>query len=121
MMIKKLTWLSRAAKEAELVVSDGKYECIAFSQPCDVQEGDNLKESLHAFMVNNLMVSRQKDCNISLIRVEGLAQHCVAEVVDAEDGLVKIGNIEIILEGKAPPEAIPGNLVEFTCARLDVW
>ena len=56
-----------------------------------------------------------------MIRVEGLAQHCVAEVVDAEDGLVKIGNIEIILEGKAPPEAIPGNLVEFTCARLDVW
>lgn len=110
-----------AAKEAELVVSDGKYECIAFSQPCDVREGDNLKEPLHAFIVDNLMVARQKDCNISLIKAEGLAQHCVAEVVDAEDGLVKIGNIEIILEGKAPPGVIPGDLVEFTCARLDLW
>ena len=121
MMVKQLTWLSLAAKEAELLVSDGKYECIAFSQPCDVKEGIDLKEPLHAFMVYNLMISREKNCSISLIRPQGLAQYCVAEVTNAENGLVKIGNIEISLEEKAPPGAIPGDLVEFTCARLDVW
>lgn len=121
MFVKRLTWLSKAAREAELLVSDGKYECIAFSQPCDVKEGDHLKEPLHAFMVDNLMVSREKNCGVSLIRPEGLAHHCVAEVVDAENGLVKIGEIEITLEERAPPGAMPRDLVEFNCARLDVW
>tara|TARA_R110000868_G_scaffold368973_1_gene632213 strand:- start:966 stop:1331 length:366 start_codon:yes stop_codon:yes gene_type:complete len=121
MIVKKLTWLSEVAREAELIISDGKYECVAFSQPCDVREGDDLKEPLHAFMVNNLMISRESSCSIMPLQPNKLAQQCIAEVVDAENGLVKVGNIEIALEGKAPPRALPGDLVEFSCARLDLW
>ena len=121
MIVRQLTWLSEVAREAELLISDGKYRCIAFSHPCDVHEGDDLKEPLHAFIIQDLMISREKNCSISLIKPNGLAQQCIAEVVDAENGLVKIGNIKITLEEKAPYGAIPGDLIEFTCARLDVW
>jgi hypothetical protein len=121
MIVKKLMWLSKAAEEAELLISDGKYDCVAFFQPCNIKEGDSIKEPLHAFMVNNLMVARETNCSITLIKPNGLAQRLVAEVVDLEDSLVKVGNIEIILEERIPPGAIPGSLVEFDCARLDVW
>ena len=42
MKVNEITWLSEVAKEAELVISDGNYECIAFSHPCDVRERDIL-------------------------------------------------------------------------------
>lgn len=121
MIVKQLTWLSKVAREAELIISDGKYECVAFSHPCDVQEGSALNEPLHAFMVNDLMISRERNFSISLLKPNGLAQRCIAEVVDAENGLVKIGNILVMLEGKAPPGALPGDFIEFSCVRLDVW
>ena len=120
MIVKKLTWISKAADEAELVISDCKYECIAFSQPCKIKEGDHLVEPLHAFMVSDLMISREENCGAIIIYPDGLGQHCVAEVMDSAGGLVKIGNIEIILEERAPPGALTGDLIEFNCARLDI-
>ena len=121
MIVRQLFWISKSAKEAELLISDGEFECIAFSQPCDIKEGDHLKEPLHAFIVNNLMISRDENCSVVLIKDNGLAQKLVTKVVDVENGIVKIGNIEILLDEKAPPGVLAGDLVEFTCARLDIW
>ncbi len=38
MYIKRLKWLSESSKEAELVVTDDNYSCIAFSQPWTINK-----------------------------------------------------------------------------------
>jgi hypothetical protein len=119
MIIKKLTWLSKDAKEAELLISDGHYECVAYSCPCKMKEGEILYEPLHAFMVKDLMVSFQNHCSISLLQLNRLSHHCVAEVVDSENGIVRVGKIKIDLDERIP--ITQGDLVEFNCLRLDVW
>lgn len=121
MLVKALKWVSVQAKEAELLISDGSYECIAFSQPCEIREGDVLDEPLHAFIVTDIMISTKSNGDILLINQNGLQQHCTAQIMSIEFGLVKIGNISIIIEEVMPLGVYQGDFIEFNCARLDVW
>jgi hypothetical protein len=121
MKVIKLTWLSKEAKEAELIVSDGNYKCVVFSHPCEVSEGDLLKEPLHAFIVKDLMISNDQNYFMSTIKPGRLSHRCVAKVVDENTGLVKIGNINILLDEKLPMGTKSGDFIEFICVRLDLW
>lgn len=120
MIVKKLTWLSEEAKEAELLVSDGNYECIVFSQPCDFNVGDEINVPLLAFITNNLMESDQQDYSIQITAPGLLSHECVAKVIDLENNLVKVGDIFIVLDEKIPTGCSVDSFVEFTCERFDL-
>jgi hypothetical protein len=121
MKIVKLSWLSKTAKEAEVVISDGKFQCVAFAHPCDVNEEDLLKEPLHAFMLKDLMISNTKDYCLRHTQAQSLSHECIAEVVDVKKTLVRVGKIYIILDEILPTGIEEGDFVEFVCMRFDLW
>lgn len=123
MKITKLNWISEAAKEAELTVSDGIHECLAFSQPCNVQENETLIEPLHAMDIENLrkVFDQTYDEKIMRINESYFSHYCVAKVVKTSESIVSVGSIIIQLESTIPSWANEGDLVEFSCSRLDIW
>lgn len=123
MKVTKLNWLSKAAKEAELIVSDGTHECLTFSQPCNVQLNENLVEPLHAMDVENLMTVVDRDIDEKIMRINDsyFSHYCIAKVVSMDESIVSVGGILIQLESAIPSWAKEGDLVEFKCSRLDIW
>lgn len=119
MVIKEINWISKEAKEAELLITDGQYECLAFSHPCNFNEGDELQDALRAFMTENLMLSYEDEVGIYRNSNKTRFHKCVAEVVDEENELVKIGGIYLFLDEKLPIGCSKGKLVEFNCTRID--
>jgi len=123
MKITKVTWISKSAQEAELIVSDGTYECLAFSQPFNMQLNENLMEPLHAMDVDNLMkvINQGERESIERVSESYFSHHCVAKILSREQSLVSVGEIIIQLENLIPGWAKEGDLVEFNCSRLDIW
>lgn len=123
MKVMKLNWISKAAREAEFIVGDGTHQCLVFSQPCSVRLNQILVEPLHALDVENLMIVIDQNKHESVVKLNEsyFSQYCVAKVKSIEKSIVSIGNILIELEIGIPNWAKEGDLVEFKCARLDVW
>tara|TARA_R110001599_G_C11823498_1_gene617468 strand:+ start:165 stop:530 length:366 start_codon:yes stop_codon:yes gene_type:complete len=121
MRIEKLVWISEVAQEAELIISDGQFTCIAFSQPCDYNEGDSVDDYLHAFMSKNIMLSQDDGVSIRSLEERLLSHKCTAVVESRMESLVRIGNIIIELDSQIPAGVEDGMLVDFECARLDLW
>lgn len=123
MKIKNITWISKKAKEAELVVTDDKNQCLAFSQPCNFNIGENLLEPLRALDVEHVMAvyDEEKQEKIQKTGSSYFSHHYIARVIDKKEGLVTVGEIKIDLDKKMPAWAGEGKLIEFDCSRLDVW
>jgi hypothetical protein len=121
MKIEKIEWISRAGQEAEVHLSSGGYRCIAFCQPCEYEEGASVTEALHAFMTKEVMLSRDEDASLNWLGGSSLVHKCTARVVDVAHALVSVGDIKIELDGSIPAGVNAGDLIDFKCARLDLW
>jgi hypothetical protein len=120
MIIKKLTWLSQEGQEAELVVSDGTYECLTFCHPCNLSEGQKIQNPLYAFMTENLMLSYKEEHSIKQLKPEMFGHFCIAQVMDRAKNLVTVGGLSIIVDEDLPIGCDNDTFVEFSCGRLDV-
>ncbi|MBP6104281.1 MAG: hypothetical protein KBD23_05280 [Gammaproteobacteria bacterium] len=120
MIVKKLNWLSEEGQEAELVVSDGTYECVAFCHPCSLSEGGKIQECLYAFDTENLMLSDEKAYLIKQREPEMFEHDCIAQVVDRSKELVRVGDLLIVLDETLPIGCDDRTFVQFSCGRLDV-
>jgi hypothetical protein len=123
MKVKSINWISQLAKEAELIVSDGINECLVFSQPCVLKVGEKIPTPLQALDVEGLMIviDEGKEEKIQHISESYFAQHCIAKVIDKEEGVVGIGGIRIELGCRIPGWANEDDLIEFNCSRIDIW
>ena len=120
MKVEKLNWTSKPAQEAELTITDGKYSCMVFCQPCDYEVGDII-DSLHAFMAKEVMLSNSDHVSIEALADKVLSHRVTAIVEDWVENLVKVGSILIELDCAIPGGIESGMLVDFACSRLDVW
>ncbi|AVR97438.1 hypothetical protein [Pseudoduganella armeniaca] len=121
MFVKNITWLSVEAAEAEVQVTDGVYECVAFSWPCAVAVGDDITEPLHVFDMRNAKLVQNVQTGIWALDQNSLARRVVAELVDLDRQIVGVGGIWLIAEETLPAGIKVGALLEFDCARLDLW
>lgn len=124
MRVEKINWVSKSAKEAELIISDGKEKCLVFSQPCDFTVGNMIEGPLHAVDVGQIVKVIDQDCFEKIIRNSDksyFSHHCVARIIDLENSLVTVGEFKIELDCQIPSWAEENDLIEFDCARLDIW
>jgi hypothetical protein len=123
MKVIRLSWISKKALEAELIVGDDVHRCLVFSQPCDVKENQLLTSPLHALDVANLMrvIDNDKKENIVKIDESYFSHYCIATIINMQDSIVSVGDILIELENGIPDWAKEGDLIEFKCSRLDIW
>jgi hypothetical protein len=122
MIVKNINWISKAAEEAEVELSDGEFTCIAFSQPCNANIGDTINKPLHVFSIKNAMLC-ESDTTLGIWSNEGtgLSRKVIARVTDASEQLIAVGRINLVIEDYLPGGIRTGDLIEFICARIDLW
>ncbi len=121
MRIESIKWLSKAADEAEVVVSDGLFKCQAYAQPCGASIGDVLVQPLHIFGIRNAILNVGGSLGFRKVDTTGLAQRVVAKVTDFREGHLAVGAIELVADDPLPGGIQDGDLVELECARIDMW
>lgn len=121
MLVKSIKWISKGADEAEVEITDGCFVCLAFSQPCTVNIGDEIAEPLHVFDIRDAMFSNQTELGIWKTTENGLGYRVIAKVVDISAQLLSVGGIQLMVDDYLPGGLELGNLIEFECARIDLW
>ncbi|QLG92880.1 hypothetical protein HZF02_13270 [Pseudomonas yamanorum] len=120
MIVKRCEWISTDAQEAELTIGDDDVECMAFSHPCYMRVGDCLREPLFAISIRD--VTRAELSSQLFIRRQnnGFVHEIMAEVVDIKRRLVVVDPISIELDDVLPGDIRVGDVIQFSCGRLDV-
>lgn len=121
MQVKNIKWLSVPAAEAEVEITDGAFTCVAFSCPCEVEVNEEISEPLHVFDIRNAMLVDDVVPGIWSLTDESLGRKVIAELIDVPKQLLKVGGILLVVEEYLPGGLEQGNLVEFECARIDLW
>jgi hypothetical protein len=121
MQVKSINWLSVSAAEAEVEITDGVFTCTAFACPCGVKINDEICEPLHIFEIRNAMLSRESETGIWNINKLGLGRRVVAELTNSSSNLLRVGDIKLFVDGHLPGGIQNGDIVEFECARIDLW
>lgn len=121
MHVASLRWHSESAEEAELEITDGYFSCVAFSQPCRVKVGDEIREPLHVFDVHEAMLSVQTELGIKQIAEGSLGQKVIAKVIDVPEQLLEVGGIRLVVDDPLPSGLVLRSTIQFECARIDLW
>jgi hypothetical protein len=118
--IDKINWLSEEAKEAEVCLSDGKFNIICFSHPFDQAIGETVSLPLHALNADEIykldegMASVKKEMTAFGYKLSGY-------VINKNSGQVKIGEFIIQLDVPLPNDVETNQYVTFVCDRIDLY
>lgn len=119
--VKKISWTSKDALEATVLISDDKYEFECFSQPCKLRLNQEIEEYIYCFNNKNIIKVSERECIINK-HYESLAYYIVGCIVDKDEGLVKVGNIMIKLEENSiPKDIVKYDYISFYTQRLDIY
>lgn len=121
MLVQDVFWISNLSKEAEVTVTDGFLKCTAFCYPCNFQVGDSINEPLHVFDIKDIVLSDQQDVGVWKVDESGFRQHVIGYVENAAEQLLTVGEIIMVVDGYLPGWIKDGDLVDFECARIDLW
>ena len=113
--IKQVEWLSVEAEEAAVTVSDGVFECVALAHPFRGVTGDTIRTPLHAVETSGAM---RAEGDVRITRQNNPWGHEIIGVV-GEDGLVRVGGIEIA-GVRLPGDVRPGDQLEFVVSRFEL-
>jgi hypothetical protein len=118
--VSNIIWLSKEILEAEVTISDGKFDLVCFAHPFLMQEGEQFIEIIDAFEVGNVIkldypsLKAERMNNSFSYQIEG-------QLVDKDKGLVKLGEILIGIDDRFIPNDIEtGDYISFVCDRLDI-
>ncbi|MFY7759882.1 hypothetical protein [Aquidulcibacter sp.] len=121
MKIEGVHWLSQSAEEAEVIVTDGVFHCMAYSQPCSASAGDDVLEPLYVFGIRKAILIEGREVGSRRIQGPGFAQNLVVKVMSCRLGLLSIGGIELVAGDPLPGGLEDGDIIEIDCARVDLW
>ena len=120
MKIKKIEWLSKEAKEAEVVINDGSYECVCFCHPCSILEGEIISDPIVAFDAESITkVGNGTEPTINKI-IYSMGYNVIGRLKSINPHIVAVGNIMIDIGNDAPKDLCKGDFISFKCSRLDM-
>lgn len=120
MKIEVIEWISKAAQEARLTLSDGRYSLSAFCQPCHFVEGDTVELPLYSSSVTKCqIIDSDTPCSIEQAE-QAFETWMIAIIYNAHDKLVQVGQFYIELDGDLPGDAITGQKLSFHAERIDL-
>lgn len=112
--------MDKETKEAEVEVTDGKYQFICFSHPCKHLQGDIINENLHCD-IDQVLIADGDAYKVEKQK-QFFAYRIIGKLISKLDGLVKVG--EFILEidtMKIPKDINDNEYIEFNVLRIDLW
>lgn len=117
MYITKIKDYDIEAKEADIIVSDGKYEILCYAQP--FENKTNSSFILSAFRDDNIMRGLEEICFVEKIHDGYYDYRLQGKLIDLEKRLVSIGDIVIELGNGIPKDINQNDYIEFTVMRVD--
>lgn len=119
--ISNLFWISKDAMEAEVTITDGIYEIVCFSQPCDLKINQQIFEPIYCMNNTNVVKSENEEFYVEKLK-ETFEYNITGKLIDRKCGLVEVGNIIIQLEKGSLPGGVEENkYLNFNCQRLDIY
>lgn len=120
MMISGLEWISNSGDEAVVIISGGKMNVAVFSNPYTKSIGNVIDDPLHPLDVTGLRVAYGTEVYAN--RHSGnLSYDCCGILLSKASGIVEVDGIFLEIEDKLPCDLNDGDLIEFSCNRIDLW
>jgi len=119
--ISKVTWISKEALEAEVIITDGKFELLCFSQPFNHVLDGMLSEPLHCYNAKNIVKADGDDFK-ALKLTEYFAYNITGKLISRQEGILILGDIQISVDKDMIPRDIQdGIFIAFYCQRIDLF
>lgn len=119
MYVSAVTPFAHKSESADVTVTDGQYDCRAFSYPCHAVEGEVVTEPLQLFDEAICLMFEDAEPRIEGTGDVGFRHFGVAKVLDVENDLLSVGEL-IFQVGELPRGLAVGDAVEFECVRIDL-
>ena len=72
-------------------------------------------------MKNAMRCTELAELGIWNIQGQDLSRKVIARVLDTSEQVVTVGKITMTIDDYLPGGIIVGDLIEFECARIDLW
>ncbi len=121
MKIIDINWLSKSAKEAEVIISDGIYSLSVFSQPCDYAKNQEINDCIHPLEVKNFRKSYEQITTIEKLTDSYFGYRIIGVLDNIDNAILSVGKIKLELNVLIPSWAQEGDYIEFESLRFDLW
>lgn len=115
----EVTPVSAASPDSDVLLTDGHFQCLAFSSPTTVVAGDEVREPLHLFGLRSIMLS-DRELGIAAPS-DGHPRRLVARVLTLDPLTVGVGRFRFEIDDYAFAGIQSGDIVQIECGRVDLW
>ena len=119
MLVKKIIQFDKQDKEADLLISDGRYNVICYAYPITSVCLNQEITELYGFDCSNILKISRELYDIKK-QTSYYAYTFNACVISVMEGIVQIGEIRIRLDAEIPKDIFNGDYISFSVTRLDV-
>lgn len=117
----KVNWLSKEALEAEVTVSDGRFELKCFSQPFNYAFNDFIETPLYCYDACNIEKAQNSDAKVQKLQ-DSFDYMITGKLISKNDSSIEVGNIILKIErSDLPGDIKEGNYVSFISKRIDLY
>ena len=116
MFVKKIVDYDRSAGEADVLISDGRYEILCYAHPF---ENKNKRFSLISFMAKGVKHIEAREFKAEKSTNGYYCYNMQGEIADIEKRIVKVGDIFFALEDVIPKDVKTHDFIEFSVVRID--
>ena len=117
MFIKKIIDYDIEAQEADLLISDNRFELICYAHPFERKENKSFK--LIAFCDNAFIRAMNESFLVEKNLNEFYGYKLQGKLINLKEKLVAIGDIIIELSNDLPGDIEEDEFMEFTVTRID--
>ncbi|ECB9706056.1 hypothetical protein FL866_13735 [Listeria monocytogenes] len=118
--VKSIHWLDEDAREADVVLTDGEYNVVCFSYPCELTLNGVYNELIYSFDPFDIFKLNQAEYSMEKPNDNQELSILKGKLIDATDSIIQIGEFRIdISEGDIAQDIYEGDFVELKVHRID--
>ncbi len=118
MYIKDIKDYDKFSGEADLIVSDGKYEILCYCFPIETCVKDLKVQSLLSLFADNIFKVKSRKYIILKLQ-EHFSYHLQGKVCNIKEPKINIGGLELTLDKAFPGDIKLNDFIEFDVSRID--
>ncbi|EAD8644619.1 hypothetical protein H6H07_000540 [Listeria monocytogenes] len=118
--VKSIHWLDEDAREADVVLTDGEYNVVCFSHPCELTLNGVYNKLIYCFDSFDIFKLNQAEYSMEKPNDNQELSILKGKLIDATDSIIQIGEFRIdISEGDIAQDIHEGDFVELKVHRID--
>ncbi|MDD7886036.1 hypothetical protein [Flavivirga sp. 57AJ16] len=119
--IKKINWISESAKEAEVLLTDGTFDILCYSQPFEYDIENHDFETIYLFSVSNILIIDNERKSLVKKLNNSYDYEFSGEVIERNNNRIRVGEFVLELDFPLPKDIKEGEYVSLYCERVDIY